>query len=375
MACVLQPAAAADVSLDGQLEQRFEYNDNIDLSSTAPEETAASVTTPSIRFQVNTPSSQTILDTSFDLGRFRNDSRYNYEDTRATLSTSLFGQRSEIGLLAEAAHLSTLESEETDTGQINALGRKLDLSAAPYFTYSVTQRSKIRLDGLVQSVDYSDTLQLEDYRTHGAGFGYFYQLSEIDSLGTQLEYRHFENEDSPGNQSDIYSGFIVWTRDISDRLVSELSVGPQYTEQTNTVGLTSQETENWDVALRGKLDWRVTEQAKLKFGLSRSVKPSGIGNTVERDRASLGASYRATQLVTMRLKSYYQQDNAVSNLGGSDRNYFTASPSLHWQFSRNWELSGGYRYRWQHYDGLDTATSNMAFVSVSVKTSGWNFAD
>jgi hypothetical protein len=204
VAGALQPAVAADVSLDWQLEQRFEYNDNINLSSTAPQETAASVTTPSFRVQVNTPASQTILDVRFDFGRFNNDSRYNYEDQYATLSTYLFGQRSEVGLVARAAHLSTLESEETDTGQVDAFGRKLDLSAAPYFTYMVTQRGSIRLDGLIRSADYRDTLQLEDYRTYGAGFGYFYQLSEIDSLGTKLEYWHFENEDRPGNESDTY---------------------------------------------------------------------------------------------------------------------------------------------------------------------------
>jgi hypothetical protein len=73
MVCAMQPAVAADVSIDGKLEQRFEYNDNINLSSTAPEETAASITTPSLRFQVNTPASQTILDASFDFGRFNND--------------------------------------------------------------------------------------------------------------------------------------------------------------------------------------------------------------------------------------------------------------------------------------------------------------
>ena len=375
MACALQPAVAADVSFDGQLEQRFEYNDNINLSSTAPEETAASVTTPSFRIQANTPTSQTILDARFDFGRFNSDSRYNYEDQRATLSTSFFGQRSEVGLLAEAAHLSTLESEESDTGQVDVFGRKLDLSAMPYFTYKVTQRGSIRLDGLIQSADYYDTLLLEDYRTHGAGFGYFYQLSEIDSLGIQLEYRHFENEDSPGNESDTYSGFIVWTRDISDRLVSEFAVGPRYTEQTDTEGLITQETETWGVTLRGDLDWRATEQARFQFGLSRSVEPSGVGTTSERDKASLGVSYRATQLVTLRLRSNYQQDNGVGDLGVLDRDYFTASPSLHWQIARNWELSTGYRYRWQQFDGMDTATSNMAFISVSLKTSGWDSAD
>jgi hypothetical protein len=375
MVCAMQPAVAADVSIDGKLEQRFEYNDNINLSSTAPEETAASITTPSLRFQVNTPASQTILDASFDFGRFNNDSRYNYEDLRATLSTAYFGQRSEVGLPVEVEYLSTLESEEPDTGQVDAFGRKLDLSAAPYFSYSVTQRSSIRLDGRVQSADYKDTPELEDYRTHGAGLGYYYQLSEIDSLGALLDYSHFENEDSPGNESDTYSGFVVWTRDISDRLMSELSIGPQYTEQTDTAGLTTQETDTWGISYNGILDWRATEQTKLEFGLSRSTEPSGVGNTVERDRASFVIFYRAAELVDLKFKSYYQQDNRVGNLGGLDRDYFTAIPSLHWQFARNWEFSTGYRYRWQQYDGLDTANSNMAFISVSVKTSGWNFAD
>lgn len=372
MASALPSAVAADLSFDAQLEQRFEYNDNINLSSTAPEETAASVTTPSFRIQANTPTSQTIFYANFGFGRYNNDSRYNYEDQRATLSTSFFGQRSEVGLLANAAHLSTLESEETDTGRVDAFGRKLDLSATPYFTYKVTQRGSIRLDGLIQRADYTDTLQLEDYTTHGAGIGYFYQLSEIDSLGTRLNYRHFENEDRPGNESDTYSGFIVWTRNISDRLVSEFAVGPRYTEQTDTAPPASRETETWGVTLRGDLDWWATEQARFQFGLSRSVEPSGIGTTSERDRASLGASYRATQLVTLRLQSYYQQDNGVGDLGVLDRDYFTASPSLHWQIARNWELSTGYRYRWQQFDGVDTATSNMVFISVSLKTSGWD---
>lgn len=375
MASESQPAVAADVSFDGQLEQRFEYNDNINLSSSAPEDTAASVTTPSFRIQADTPASRTIFDARFDIGRFNNDSRYNYEDQRATLLTSLFGQRSEAGLLAKAAHLSTLESEETDTGRVDAFGQKLDLSAAPYFSYEMSQRGRIRLDGVIQSTDYRDTLQLEDYRTHGAGIGYSYQLSEIDSLGTRLDYRHFENEDSPGNESDTYSGLIVWTRDITDRLVSEFAVGPRYTEQTDTAGLTTRESETWGVTLRGDLDWWATEKARFQFGLSRSVEPSAVGTTSERDKANLGVSYSATQLLTLRLQSYYQQDNGVGDLGVLNRDYFTASPSLHLQIARNWELSTGYRYRWQQFDDLDTATSNMVFISISLKTSGWDSAD
>ena len=105
------------------------------------------------------------------------------------------------------------------------------------------------------------------------------------------------------------------------------------------------------------------------------MEPSGVGTTSERDKASLGVSYRATQLVTLRLRSNYQQDNGVGDLGALDRDYFTASPSLHWRIARNWELSTGYRYRWQQFDGMDTATSNMAFISVSLKTSGWDSAD
>jgi hypothetical protein len=157
--------------------------------------------------------------------------------------------------------------------------------------------------------------------------------------------------------------------------MSELSIGPQYTEQTDTAGLTTQETDTWGISYNGILDWWATEQTKLEFGLSRSTEPSGVGNTVERDRASFAIFYRAAELVDLKFKSYYQQDNRVGNLGGLDRDYFTAIPSLHWQFARNWEFSTGYRYRWQQYDGLDTANSNMAFISVSVKTSGWNFAD
>lgn len=372
LTCVSQPIAAADVSFNGQLEQRFEYDDNINLSSTAPEGTGASVTTPSFRIQATTPISQTILDARFDLGRFNGDSRYNYEDQRATFSTSLFGQRSEAGLLVEAAYLSTLESEETDTGQVDAFGRKLDFFATPYLSYKITQRGNIRMDGQIRRVDYNDTLQLEDYKTQGVGFGYSYELSEVDSLGAKLEYWHFENEDSPGNESDTYAGLIIWSRDISEKLKSEFAAGPRYTEQTETVGL---ESETWGVTLRGDLDWRTTERLRFRLGLSRSVEPSGVGITRERSRAGLGISYRVGQLVSMRMSSYYQQDSDVGDVDSLDRDYFTASPSLHWQIAQNWGLSTGYRYRWQQLDNIDTATSNMVFISISLKTSGWDSTD
>lgn len=368
------PAVGADTSFNAKLNQRFAYNDNIGLSSTALEESASSVTTPEFRLSINTPSSRTSFDGRLDVGRFSNDSRYNYEDQTANFSTAYFGRRSEVGVGARVRHLSTLESEQTDTGLVDVFGRKLDISGSPYFSYRVTQRGTLRGGGFAGFADYYDTAALEDYRYYGANIGYSYQLSQIDSLGTRFEYRHFENEDSPGNESDTYSGSLVWSRDITDRLVSEFAVGPRYTEQTTTEGLLTEEDETWGVALSGDLDWQATELARLRFGLSRSVEPSGIGTTSERDTARFNGTYRVTQLIRLGLQSYYQRDNRVGELGQLDRDYFTVSPSLNWEISRNWELSTGYRYRWQQYEGSDSATSNMVFISLSLKTTGWNVA-
>lgn len=367
------PAAlAADVSYGAKLEQRFEYDDNTGLSVTAPNETAASVTSPAFILRTDTPTSRTSLTGQFDLGRYWHDSRFNYEDVTGALDTAYMGLRSELGLRADVARLSTLQSELTDTGLVDLSGHRLDLSAAPYWSYRVTQRGTIRLDADFRRVHYTDTLLLDDYRTYGGGIGYSYALSELDSLGFRTRYSHYDNLDVPLNESDSYSGLVVWSRDITDRLQSELSVGPQFTRRTDNLGVTS---DKWGVTVGGNLDWRASELTRLKGAISRAVEPSGLGNTTERNKVSFDASYRATQLVTLRLSSYYQRDNYSSTSGLPDRDYFTASPSLNWQFARNWWFSTGYRYRWQQYNGAGSATSNMAFISISVNTSGWNAAN
>lgn len=364
-------AAAADVTYDGRVEQRFEYNDNRTLSAADEEETVGSITTPSFRARIETLRSRTLFEARLDFARF-DESRFNYEDQRASFLTSYFGRRSEVGLGAEVSHLSTLESEETDTGLIDVSGRKLDISGTPYFSYDLTPRSQIRGSGFVRNVDYYDTLTLEDYQTYGASAGYFYALSEIDSLGTRFGYQHYRNEDRPGNTSDTYSALLVWNREITDRLASEIAAGPRYTEQEQAFGLVSDKTDSWGVSFSADVDWRATELLLLQLGLSHTVAPSGAGTTTERSIARFDGSYRTSELVSVRFRSYYQRDNRVDGGGGLDRDYFTAIPSLNWELSRNWEFATGYRYRWQQFEGSDSASSNMVFVSLSLKTTGWN---
>jgi len=367
-----QPVFAADVSYGARLEQRFQYDDNIDLSSANPNETVASVTSPAFIIRGNTPTSRTSFEGQVDIGRFWHDSELNYDDIYGVLNTSYLGLRSEVGLRADATHRSTLQSELTDTGLIEVSGRRMDLSAAPYYVYRITQRGSLRLDADYRRVHYSDTILLDDFQSYGGRVGYFYQVSEIDNLGIRVRYGHFDNLDVPLNESDSYSGLLVWSRDITDRLASELSVGPQYTKRTDSSGTTN---NSWGASVGGDVDWRASERTRLQAALTSGVEPSGLGNTTLRSTASLDASYRTTQFLTLRFRTYYQRDNRDNTSGALDRDYFTASPSLSWQFARNWALSAGYRYRWQQFDGADSATSNMAFISISVNTLGWDVPD
>lgn len=363
--------SAADVKLDAALDETFRYDSNAFLSDAAPAETALWVTSPSLAITGEGPRSRTAFSTNFNIGRYTSNAGVDYENAWASLTHDYSGLRSKIGLALSTDYQTTQETEETDTGFFVADGYRFGYGIAPTFSYDVTQRAQISLDGAWRKVDYIDAAALEDYHTYSGGLGFNYLVTQLDRLGLRAGYRKFENDDTAGNESETYSGQLVWHRDVAERLSTRLLIGPRFTRQTTPVNV---ETESWGVDLEFNLDWRASEVTDMAVAASRTISGSGRGNAVQRDQANFGISHRALQFLTLDLDALYQHDEDPQNDNLVDRDFVSVSPSLRWQFTRSWKLSTGYRYRWEE-EGAGDAESNAVFVGVTYNLPTWKIGD
>ncbi len=105
-----------------------------------------------------------------------------------------------------------------------------------------------------------------------------------------------------------------------------------------------------------------------------SIEASGGGSAVETDVVDLSIQHQYEPRLSFSLSASYRENRDPNDEDASlDRDYFTVEPGVHWEFERNWFLSGGYRFRTQ--GGEDRAYSNAVFMTVSHRFPKWTFAD
>jgi hypothetical protein len=115
-------------------------------------------------------------------------------------------------------------------------------------------------------------------------------------------------------------------------------------------------------------DHRLTQ---FSTGYSNSISPSAIGEVLQTDSLFINYSYRFARHISFDASGTVSRSQAAgdeaSNSSGSnfDRNYFIASAYLVWEFERNWQLKGGYLYKFQQYKQAEIAQSQIAETSDS----------
>ncbi|MCE7897521.1 MAG: hypothetical protein DYH19_12230, partial [Gammaproteobacteria bacterium PRO8] len=134
----------------------------------------------------------------------------------------------------------------------------------------------------------------------------------------------------------------------------------------------SYDLNDGDVGYRARINARylLDDQTALRALLSHDIEPSGDGQLRTRNRASVGVTYKATELTTLGLAVDYT-DNYDYGLSGSteedndeESRYYSVRPSVAWQIAEDWDLVGEYRFRHKAFEGGDSATSNAVLLTL-----------
>jgi hypothetical protein len=372
---ILRPShvSAADWTIDGQVQLEGQYDDNKQLDPDDEKDTFGSVLTPEFTILGRTERTELEINPRLSVGLFTEDSSFNYFDQYVNIGVTHQTQLGALGFDSTLSHESTLETEVNDTGDLSDKdGRRLGLQLGPFWTYSLSERDNITFRGRYEKVHYIDANNLEDFSLYGGSIGYERQLTLQDTVGADVSYGRFENDDDNDEKSDAFGAGVNWGRDFSERLSTGLSLGVRYVD--------SQGNNNDDQiggTFSGRLNWEVDERTSLNASVSRGLEPSGAGNLTLRDRINLNLDFQAWQTVGFRLNSFYRRNSDSTSTGFSDETNQLASinPRVIWQLTRQWDLFAGYRFRWEEDGNSDNATSNTVQLGLTYQTPVWHIND
>jgi len=371
---ILDPSAlpAADWTIDGTIEEEVQYDDNKRLESSGEQDTFGSILTPEFSIVGRTERTEIEINPRLSLGLFSDDSDFNYFDQFVDVGVSHDLQLGTLGVDWTLSNESTLETEVDDTGNFSNIGRRLGIRSSPFFTYTLSERDSITVRGRFEKVDYRSTDDLDDFTVYGGSVSYDRQVTLRDTVGGQVSYGHFKNDDNKSEKTDAFGASANWSREFSERLSTSLSLGLRYAD--------SQGDDNGDQVggtFSGSVNWLADERTTLNASISRGLEPSGGGNLVLRDRIGLNLDHKAWETVGFRLGSFYRRNSESTSTGFNNESgqFASINPSVYWDLTRQWELSAGYRFRWDQDDSNDNAYSNTVMLSLTYQTPAWHFND
>lgn len=355
-------ACAGEWQVEPWARANLEANDNIRFTSTNPEQSTGVVLEVGGKFHNDTEAVRTSLTPKLVFRRYDSSANVDSNDQYLTFSTRLLQERGEVGLSANVVRNTTLTSELEDTGIVSVGKRRTEYRLDPSYQYRLSERDSLNASVGARAIRYEEGLSsgLIDYDYRTANLTYSRRLSELLDWSGTAYYARYEAKDVDST-ADTYGLRFGVSRLLSERTRMGFYVGG-YRTDSRFYGAASDRSGG---TTKLTLD-HATELTRFNLGLSRDVVPSGGGEVREDTSLNLSANRRLSEKMSVGLSATVQQRNAIA--GGSDRDYLTISPSISWRLTRQWKVSGSYRYSRQKYDvSNSTAEANAVTVGLEYR--------
>jgi len=236
--------------------------------------------------------------------------------------------------------------------------------------------------------DYSaDDIPQTDRRTYRLSFGLTQELSRVDTLDAEIGVQRIDTDETIGGlRSSERENGIIGSAALTRQLVrGTIATSFDLRESRNgrtatwlvtrvlelpsggieaSAGLASDVSDT----LRPVGSLRFTHEMKrseLNLALEREVTTSSRDNELQVTRASLGYRYEINELSDVDLDAEFAQTKQAGGPATTDRERLSLRAAYNRAVTRDWNLSAGYEFRLRAEDGLDTATSNEVFLTVS----------
>ncbi len=370
LAALLHAApAAAEWTLEALFLQEFFYDDNVTFTDEDEESSFALRAQPALRLSKETPNSLFTFDAEYTHNRFFEEESLDSNDQRGEFDYQWQGNRLGLGLNGEVVNNTTRDSELTDSGRINQSVRRISWFGAPSFSYITGPSSRLEGVASINRVTYGND-GFEDFTAYNGRFSYIRTLTPRDDVGLVLDVGHFDSEDREDTEAENYVLSASWTRTPNSRLNATIEPGLRITnsrfDDTNRDNNNRDNETDIGFNVRGELDWRLN-RGTLNASVLNAAEPSSTGALRQRTRAQGYIFYRLTPKLSASFSGAveYSEEVDAARDENDKRTFFSAQPSLVYDITESWQLTGSYRFRAQDRDQDDFTASNAVFITIS----------
>ncbi|MEZ5830877.1 MAG: hypothetical protein R3D05_06825 [Dongiaceae bacterium] len=371
-------ASAQEWKLSTNLSQRVFYSDNLLLSRNREIESVGFLTTPELLLERTSPTSHIALDGRFEFAEYTNHSDFNSQDQFLTLDVDqAISERSALRLSANFTRDTTLKSEQDITGRfLDNSFRFVSWSVAPTWAYLLSPIDEIAVRASYRDVEY-DTDQKTDYQYFGPSIDYSHRLNELSRVTATVSVFRFIPAEPGEDHTDTVSTLLGYAYTPSERFSISGGAGLAYSMRHEDPG-----NDSSDLGYRLKFNMRylMNDQTSARMSLSHDTEPSGDGDQVVRNRATVGIDHKLTPLTTLRLNVDYADNIDFLGFEGDSTTdektsrYTSVRPAVSWQLTKDWSLEAQYRFRYRLFeDDGGSASSNSVFLILQYNfpTLGW----
>lgn len=354
-----QDARAAEWSLEPSMSVRSEYHSNLLLAFGPQQSTLGYWISPAVRFTGATESLQVSSRMSADYIQYYGGRDTTIYNVNFPLSVLYRDQRSTWGFNGGLTRDNTLRSELLQTGVVLAFAQRNLWSAAPSWTYNVTERVSAQSSYQYQNAEYENAgLQfgLIGYQVHTGSQALSYKIRESDSVQITGLFTRFLAPERNDTVTDTYGVQIGGSHAFSEHVTLSASGGPRFISNRMSIASRSLEDHSTVWVFNGKLTRRF-ERASLTLDIGRDIFPSGLGLLVRTDHLSANASYELTDHISVSLSGQASIVNPVASgaLSGLSRDtkFFNLGPQINWRVDEYWSVETGYTYSRRELEGID----------------------
>lgn len=351
------------------------YSDNLLLSRDREIEAVGFITTPGLRLERNSPTSQIALDGRFEFAEYVNNSEFNSQDQFLDLTVDqAITERSALRLGASFTRDTTLKSEQDVTGKfLDDSFRFVTWNVEPGWAYLLSPVDQIVVRGNYRNVDYH-TDQKTDYSYFGPAIDYSRQLNELERVTATIGAFRFIPEEPGDDYTDTITTLFGYTYTPSERFTIGGGLGLAYSMAHEDPG---RDDDELGYRVKFNMNYVISDQTATRVSLSHDTEPSGDGDQVVRNRLTVGLDHKLTPLTTARLNLDYADNvdivGSESQTSDEDTSRYTSvRPAISWQLTEDWSLEAQYRFRYRLFeDDGGSVTSNSVFLTLQYNFPTW----
>jgi hypothetical protein len=370
-------AFAQEWKLDSNISQEVLYSDNLLLSRGREIETVGFITTPGLHLERNSPTSQIAFDGRFQFAEYIDHSDFNSQDQLLNLRVDqALSERAAFRLGAAFTHDTTLKSEQDITGRfLDDSIEFISWNVGPGFAYRLTPVDEMVVRGNYRETTYFDTDEKTDYKFFGPAVDFNHQLNELETVSATVGATRFIPDEPGDDYTDTISTLFSYSYTSSERFSISGGLGVAYSMQHEDPG---QDSDDVGFRLKFNMNYDLSDQTSVRASLSHDNEPSGDGDTVVRNRVTLGLNHQLTPLTAARLNIDYTDNVDIIGSEGDETSdegtsrYTSVRPAIAWQLTEDWSLETSYRFRYRLFDddGGD-AMSNSVFLTLQYNFPTW----